>query len=260
MTIDKTILLTGASSGIGAATAQALAQAGARLVLVARDQTRLEQLARSLPGQPLVLPADLADPAAAAPLVAQTLAAYGTLDVLIHNAGVGLAAPVAELSPDDLSAALAVNLYGPLRLTQAALPQMRRGSQIVFVSSVVGLRALPYLSGYAASKAALDRLSEGLRVELRGRGIAVTLVRPGTTDTGFSQRRLGSGHEQRRVRRAGVPPERVARTIIAALRRRPRVAYVTLADRLQVLLSLCAPGLTDRLLGAAFRWEPGGKQ
>ncbi len=256
MKIDKAILITGASSGIGAAAACALAAAGARLALVARDRARLDELARTLPGRPLVLPADLADPAAAGPLVAQTLAGLGSLDVLIHNAGVGLAAPVAELGADDLGAALAVNLYGPLRLTQAALPHMQRGGQIVFVSSVVGLRALPYLSGYAASKAALDRLSEGLRVELRGRGIAVTLVRPGTTDTGFSQRRLGSGHERRRIRQAGVPPERVARTIVAAVRRRPRVAYVTLADRLQILFSLCAPGLTDRLLGAAFRWEP----
>jgi short-subunit dehydrogenase len=253
---DKTILITGASSGIGAATARALAQAGAQTVLTARDAARLEALAAELPGRPLVLPADLADPQTPARLVEQTLAARGSLDVVILNAGVGLAAPVAELRPEDLEAALAVNLFSPLRLTQAALPALRRArGQVVFVSSVVGLRALPYLSGYAASKAALDRLSEGLRVELRASGVAVTLVRPGTTRTGFSQRRLGQGRERRRFSPRGVPPERVAATILRAVQRRPRVAYVTLADRLQILFSLCLPGLADRLLGSAFTWE-----
>lgn len=257
MTLDKTILITGASSGIGAATARALAQAGARVALTARGAERLEALAAELPGRPLVLPADLADPHTPARLVEQTLAAAGGLDAVILNAGVGLAAPVADLRPEDLEALLAINLYSPLRLIQAALPALQRArGQVLLVSSVVGLRALPYLSAYAASKAALDRLSEGLRVELRDSGVAVTLVRPGTTRTAFSQHRLGQGRERRRLSPRGVPPERVAQTILRAVRRRPRVAYVTLADRLQVLLSLCLPRLTDRLLGAAFRWEP----
>lgn len=257
MTFDKTILITGASSGIGAATARTLAQAGARVVLTARGVERLEALAAELPGHPLVLPADLAEPQTPARLVEQTLAARTGLDVLILNAGVGLAAPVASLRPEDMQALLAINLYSPLRLIQAALPALQHArGQVVLVSSVVGLRALPYLSAYAASKAALDRLSEGLRVELRASGVAVTLVRPGTTQTEFGQHRLGQGQERRRFSPRGVAPERVAQTILRAVQRRPRVAYVTLADRLQVLLSLCLPGLADRLLGAAFRWEP----
>jgi short-subunit dehydrogenase len=137
------------------------------------------------------------------------------------------------------------------------MPHMRRQrrGQIINVSSVVGLRALPYLGGYAAAKAALDRLNEALRVELRGTGVAVTLLRPGSTSTGFSGRRLGRGRERRRATNRGVPPEAVAAAMLRAARREPRVAYVTLRDRLQVLLAAVAPGLTDLTLARAFSWE-----
>ncbi|HJZ49318.1 MAG TPA: SDR family NAD(P)-dependent oxidoreductase, partial [Roseiflexaceae bacterium] len=189
----KTVIITGASSGIGAATARAFVAAGANVALAARDETRLVSVATSLGKRALVVPTDVADHTAVEQLVARTVAAFGGLDILINNAGVGLAAPVAELQATDFERALAVDLLGPLVLTQAALPHMRRrgSGQLIYISSVVGLRALPYLGGYAAAKAALDRLTEALRVELRGSGIAVTLVRPGTTSTAFSQHRLG---------------------------------------------------------------------
>jgi short-subunit dehydrogenase len=253
----KSVIITGASSGIGAATARAFATAGAHVVLAARDATRLEQVARDLAGRALVVPTDVTDGAAVAALVARTVAALGGVDIVINNAGVGLAAPVAELSVEDFRQALAVDLFGPLALTQAALPHMRRRGhgQLIYVSSVVGMRAPPYLGGYAAAKAALDRLTESLRVELYGSGIAVTLVRPGTTRTGFTERRLGSGRERRRVNAPVATPERVAQAILRAAIREPRVAYVSWVDRLMVLFSLLAPGLADRLLRKAFTWE-----
>jgi short-subunit dehydrogenase len=238
------------------ATARAFAAAGARLILAARDPGRLQAAARDIPGA-LAIPTDVADPVQAAALVERAAAAFGGLDILISNAGVGLAAPVSELRAEDLRAALAVNLLGPLALTQAALPHMRsRGrGQVIFVSSVVGLRALPYLGGYAAAKAALDRLSEALRVELRGSGVAVTVVRPGTTATGFKEHRLGGGRERRRVRSRGVPPERVAQAILRAARREPRVAYVSWRERLTMLAGLLAPRLTDWMLARTFSWD-----
>jgi short-subunit dehydrogenase len=252
----KVVLITGASSGIGLATARVFAAAGALVVMSARGQARLDEAARSVP-RALALPADVADEAQARALVERTVQERGGIDILISNAGVGLAAPVAELGAEDLRAALAVNLLGPLALTQAALPHMRhRGrGQLIFVSSVVGLRALPYLGGYAAAKAALDRLTESLRVELRGTGVAVTLVRPGTTDTGFSERRLGSGRERRAVSRRGAPPERVADAILRGARREPRVAYTSWQDRLTVLAGLLFPRLTDRTLAQTFSWD-----
>jgi len=204
---NKVVIITGASAGIGAATAQLFAAAGARLVLAARSREPLERLAAALPGRPLVVPTDVADPAQCRALVSRTLEAHGRSDILINNAGVGLAGPVAELSPADLERALAVDLLGPLLLIQAALPGMRaQGSgQIINVSTVLAAQPLPYLGGYAAAKAALERLSEALRMELRGSGVAVSVVRPGTTRTGFGGNRLGSGSERRRVAPKGVP-------------------------------------------------------
>jgi serine 3-dehydrogenase (NADP+) len=256
----RVAMITGATSGIGLATARLFAEAGARLVLVARGAERLAEVAASLPGGGhLVVAADLGVPQATQDLADRALRECGCVDILINNAGVGLAAPVAELRAEDLLQAVRVNLLGPLALTQALLPAMRaRGrGQIMFVSSVVGLRALPYLGGYAATKAAIDRLSESLRVELRGSGVAVTLVRPGTTDTGFAERRLGQGREVRRAGARGATPAQVAGAILRAARREPRVAYVSWRDRLTVLAGLLAPGLTDRLLARSFSWERG---
>jgi short-subunit dehydrogenase len=255
---DKTVIITGASSGIGAATAQAFATAGANVVLAARDQAKLAAVADTIAGRTLIVPTDVSNRSAIERLVAETVATFGGVDIVINNAGVGLAAPVAAMSVSDFEQALAVDLFGPLILTQAALPHMRRdGGQLIFVSSVVGLRALPYLGGYAAAKAALDRLTEALRVELRDSGIAVTLVRPGSTRTGFSQNRLGSGRERRHVSARAATPEQVARTILKAAVREPRVAYVGLTDRLTLAFSLLAPQLTDWMLGRAFEWREG---
>ena len=258
----KVVIITGASSGIGAATAQAFSTAGARVVLAARDAAKLEAVAHGLVAPALVVPTDVADRAAVAALVERTAETFGGVDIVINNAGVGLAAPVAELAFDDFQQALAVDLFGPLALTQAALPHMRRrnpegrkGGQLIYVSSVVGLRALPYLGGYAATKAALDRLTESLRVELRGSGVAVTLVRPGTTRTGFAEHRLGSGHERRRIQPRAAPPDQVAHVILRSAIREPRVAYVAWADRLTVLFSLLAPRLADWMLARSFQWE-----
>jgi short-subunit dehydrogenase len=255
---DKTVIITGASSGIGAATARAFAAAGANVVLAARDEAKLAAVAGTLAGGALIVPTDVSDHSAIKRLVSETVTTFGGVDIVINNAGVGLAAPVAEISVNDFEQALAVDLFGPLALTQAALPHMRRdGGQLIYVSSVVGLRALPYLGGYAAAKAALDRLTEALRVELRDSGITVTLVRPGSTRTGFSENRLGSGREQRRVKARATTPEHVARAILKAAVREPRVAYVSLTDRLTLAFSLLAPQLTDWMLGRAFKWREG---
>jgi len=255
---DKTVIITGASSGIGAATAQAFAAAGANVVLAARDQVKLAAVADTINGRTLIVPTDVSDRSAIERLVAETVMTFGGVDIVINNAGVGLAAPVAAMSVNDFEQALAVDLFGPLMLTQAALPHMRRdGGQLIFVSSVVGLRALPYLGGYAAAKAALDRLTEALRVELRDSGITVTLVRPGSTRTGFSQNRLGSGRERRRISARAATPEQVARAILKAAVREPRITYVSLTDRITLAFSLLAPQLTDWMLGRAFEWREG---
>lgn len=206
---NRVVIITGASSGIGAAAAKQFASAGAIVVLVARSREPLERLAATLPGRPLVIAADVSDAAQCRALVQQVAAERGGPDILINNAGVGLAGPVEQIAAADLERALAVDTLGPLHLMQAVVPLMRarKRGQIINVSSVLSVQPLPYLGGYAAAKAALERLSEALRMELRGSGIAVTVLRPGTTKTEFSSRRLGSGRERRRVRSRGVRPK-----------------------------------------------------
>ncbi len=252
-----TVMITGASSGIGEAAARAFAAAGATVVLAARSADTLERLAAELPGDPLVIPTDVSVPEQAHHLVEETLAQRGAIDILVNNAGIGVIAPVEQLSPADLERVLSVNLFGALYPIQAVVPAMRQRQRghIINVSSVVGRYALPYAGGYAASKAALDRLTEALRIELRGSGIIVTLVCPGTTRTAFTARRMGQGRERRRMVSRGVAPEQVAAVLVRAAQRRPRVAYVTLRDRLQLGLTALAPSLVDRLLSWTFRWE-----
>lgn len=252
---NRVVIITGASSGIGAAAARAFSSAGARVVLAARDAGRLDAVAAGLNGPALCVPTDVADRDAAFALAEAARQQFGQIDVVVHNAGLGLSSPVEQLAAADVERAFAVNLLGPLHLVQATLPHMQRGSQQVIVSSVVGWRSLPYQGAYAGSKAALDRMAEALRVELRPRGIGVTLVRPGTTATEFGTRKIGAGHEHRRVSTRGVPPEQVAAVIVRATDQRKRVAYVRLADRLNVLVSLLLPGVTDWALGRAIQWR-----
>jgi short-subunit dehydrogenase len=253
----KVVIVTGASSGIGAAAAQAFAAAGAKVVLAARSADKLQALAAQIPGETLVVPTDVSDAAAVQNLVERTVERFGGIDIVLNNAGVGLAAPVADISVEDLQRAFAVDVYGPILLTQAALPYLRQRErgQLIYVSSVVGWRSLPFLGGYAAAKSALDRLVEALRTELRGSSIAVTLVRPGTTDTAFTESRLGQGSERRQMKTAAATPAQVARTIVRAAEREPREAYVTFGDFARVWLALLFPGITDRTLAGSFTWD-----
>lgn len=253
---DRVVIITGASSGIGAATARCFAAAGAHLVLAARSQEALTQMAADLP-QALAVPTDVSDPEACTRLVERAVATYGQVDILINNAGIGLTGPVTRLARADLERVLAVDLLGPIWLTQAVVPVMRAGGrgQIINVSSVLAVQPLPFLGGYAAAKAALEQISNALRIELHGSGIAVTVVRPGTTRTDFNQRRLGRGRERRRIAPPGVPPEVVARTILRAARAEPRLAYVSWSDRLALCIGRLFPGLIDAILARTFVWE-----
>jgi short-subunit dehydrogenase len=250
-------LITGASSGIGAAAAQAFDAAGASVVLVARNAPALQTVAATLHNNPLVIPTDVSDRAQVFAMVEQVLSTRGRIDILINNAGIGLAGPVEGLRPDDLTRTFAVDLLGPLHTIQAIVPPMRRQQrgQIINISSVLSAQVLPYLGGYAAAKAALDRLSEALRIELKGTGITVTVFRPGTTRTAFRERRLGQGSEQRRIAPRGVPPERVAAALVQAAQREPRLAYTSLSDRLTLWAAALAPALVERLLARSITWN-----
>lgn len=248
---DKVAVVTGASSGIGEATARALAGRGAAVVLAARNEEKIRFLAREISasgGRALAVRTDVADETSIGQMVERSVGEFGSVDVLVNNAGLGLSGRVEDLRADDLRYLFEVNLVGPLRCVQAALPHMRQGGSIINVSSVVGKRAIPKVGGYCATKSALNALSDALRVEVAGRGISVTSVYPGTTRTAFRENSRRSKDEERGWRPKGVTPERVAEKIVAAAERGGREVYVTAPDRIFVAATMLAPGLFDLVL------------
>lgn len=214
----RTVIVTGASSGIGAATARLLHQAGAHPVLAARRGDRLESLGKELDGG-LAVPTDVTDRAAIQRLVAATLDRYGRIDGLVNNAGVSLHTPLDELDLDEFTHALALNVVSVVAMTQAVLPAMRaqRSGRIVNISSGTTRMVLPGIGGYAATKSALNMLTSIFREELRADAIAVSLVLPSLTATEF-----GGGHyqpgQQLRPGMIAHSPEYVAQVIVRALR------------------------------------------
>ncbi|WP_407572447.1 SDR family oxidoreductase [Deinococcus altitudinis] len=184
----KVALITGASSGIGAATALALAQEGAAVALVARRQDRLEELAKTITaagGKAEVIALDIADPAQAQEAAARTVSTLGGLDILVNNAGIMLLGPVAGADPSDFSRMLDINVLALMNLTHEALKTMtpQKSGHIVNISSVSGRGAGPTSAGYSATKWAVGGFSEGLRQEVRQSNVRVTVIEPGVVAT-----------------------------------------------------------------------------
>lgn len=249
---DKVAIVTGASSGIGEATARALAARGAAVVLAARDENKLRALEgeiRATGGHALRIKTDVSDRGSVEELIEKTITGFGALDMLVNNAGVGLSGRVAELRVEDLRDVFEVNLIGPLNCIQAALPHLGAGGSIINVSSVVGKRAIPKVGGYCASKFALNALSDALRVEVANRDITVISVYPGTTQTAFRDNSRRTKDEQRGWRPPGVTPDKVAEKIARAAENGGRDVYVRFSDRLFVAGTTLLPGVTDRVLG-----------
>jgi len=185
-------IVTGASSGIGEATARALAQEGATIVLVARRRERLESLAAELTAlgtKVQVVVADLATKEGAQQCIDDAVREQGRLDILINNAGVMYLSPIDKSDPDDWDAMIRVNLLGAMITSRAALTPMRaqKSGHIVNVSSVSGRFAGPNQGGYNATKWGLNGFSEALRREVNTDGIKVTLIEPGVVRTELTE-------------------------------------------------------------------------
>ena len=256
MVVEKTLrgkvaVVTGASSGIGEATARELAWRGAAVVLVARSGEKLAVLERGISasgGRAVSVPTDVSDVGSVRTMVERAVDEFGGVGVLVNNAGLGLSGRVAELRAEDLRYVFEVNLIGALNCIQAVLPHMSPGGRIINVSSVVGKRAIPKVGGYCATKSALNALTDALRVEVAGKGVTVTSVYPGTTSTAFKENSRRTGDEERGWRPGGVTPEKVAEKIARAAEKGDRDVYVTFRDRLFVAGTALFPGLADRIL------------
>jgi short-subunit dehydrogenase len=233
---NKVVVITGASSGIGLATARACASTGATVVLAARSAEKLAQVAAELERggyQALAVPADMTRQPEVERLVAEAVRKFGRIDVLINNAGQAATGTAAEGSPDDYRSVIELNMLGPLYAIQAAVPAMRRngGGIIVNISSMTSKMAIPGLGLYASTKAALNVLSATARAELAGDNIRVITVYPRMTATDFGKNSIGDSEARGRQRapRPGVPidsPEYVAQKILEAVRAEPAEQYM----------------------------------
>src|SRR5919197_6666305 len=186
---DRAVLITGGSRGLGLQLARQFGLEGARVLLAARDQAELDRARDDLRERGIeasTFACDLTDRAQAERLVDQVVQRYGTIDVLVNNAGIIQVGPLEHMRPSDFEEAMAVHFWGPLHTILAAIPVMRRqgGGRIVNISSIGGKVGVPHLVPYCASKFALTGLSDSLRGELAKHRIYVTTVCPGMMRTG----------------------------------------------------------------------------
>jgi NAD(P)-dependent dehydrogenase (short-subunit alcohol dehydrogenase family) len=247
------VVVTGASSGIGRATALELARRGACVVLAARSRDALQDLAGDLEasgGAALAVPTDVRDQAAVVELAARAVDRFGRIDVWVNNAGVYLLGSVEETPPEAYRQVLETNFFGSVHGARAVLPHFRRqgGGVLINVASVYSRVAGPYLSAYVASKHAVRALSESLRQELRGvEGVRVCTVSPSAIATPLF------GHAANYTGRAVkppppvYPPQRVAAAIVRSALRPRRERIVGNAGRQLNLLRWTAPGLYERV-------------
>jgi NAD(P)-dependent dehydrogenase (short-subunit alcohol dehydrogenase family) len=238
------VFITGASGGIGRATAEAFLRDGARVAACARGEIRgLDALC---------LRCDVRKREDVRRAVAAVVEKFGALHVLVNNAGFGVYGSVEETSDEDLEDLLRTNVLGPWYAVQAALPHLKASrGQVINVSSSLGRAAIPYMAGYCMSKFALHALSISLRVELKPLGIRVIEVGPGLTATGFQKnaRLRGVSRPMAPENKKGWPPEKVARAILSASRRGKREAWLTMDARAFITMQEWFPRLTDWGLG-----------
>ncbi|MDR7483124.1 MAG: SDR family oxidoreductase [Armatimonadota bacterium] len=255
----RVVIVTGASSGIGEATARAFGRAGDRVVLVARRADRLQQLAAGLPDA-LVVPADLTRAGDVERVASATRERYGRIDVLVNNAGLGRYDWLEHLPVAEIESQLQVNLLAPILLSRAVLPVMlaQRRGVIVNVGSVAGRIATPTMSIYNAAKFGLDGFSEALRREVGPQGVHICVITPGPVEgtefgahgaTGRGLRAVRGRWRQLRWLRTDA--DRVAAAIVQlADRPQPRRVLPGIY-RAMIAVNTLAPGLVDRIVGRA---------
>jgi serine 3-dehydrogenase (NADP+) len=256
---DAVFVISGASAGIGAALAHELATQGARLVLIARRADALRDIQQQLPhpSNHQIIIGDISNRDTMDRAVACAMTVFGRIDGVICNAGVGLSAPVAQIHIADFQESINTNIYGVLHMIQVSMPvfMQQQHGQIVVVSSVVGVQGLPYSGGYCATKGAIERLCDALRIELLDTGISLTVVRPGTVTTEFTQRRYGLNREVRSPGHTGIPAALAARRIVAGIQQRKRYVYTRWQDRVLLWGSQIVAPLSDRVLARSIRWR-----
>jgi short-subunit dehydrogenase len=258
----RRIILTGASEGIGRALALALARAKTRVVLAARDASRLESLARecrAAGGEAHAMPTDVANAHDCEWLVGESVRLLGGIDVLVNNAGITMWSRFDALKDLEVfERLLEVNYLAPVRLTSLALPHLKTSKGlIVAVSSLAGLTGVPERTAYSGSKHALIGFCDSLRIELAGSGVDVCVVAPDFVVTETHKRATGPDGqplgESPMVQSKIMTADQCAARIVKAIDKRERQVIMSARGRLGRWLKLLAPGLIDRIAAKAIR-------
>lgn len=270
----KVVLITGGSRGLGLALAREFALEGARIALCARDHDELERAKRDLVGQGadvFTMPCDLRDRKQIEDTVLAVQMHFGTIDVLVNNAGIIQVGPMETMTHDDYEEAMTTHFWAPLHATLAALPEMgrKKSGRIVNIASIGGKTSVPHMLPYSASKFALVGLSEGLRAELVKHGIYVTTVCPGLVRSGSHLHATFKGQHRKEYTMftlAGTTPgfsqsaDRVARQIVAACKNGDAELLPGLPAKIGTAVHGLFPGLTADLWSVVNRAlpKPGG--
>jgi short-subunit dehydrogenase len=259
--LNKTVIITGASAGIGRSLAIALAQQGANLVLAARDQTALATVVTACidaGGQAIAVATDVTQSQACQQLIEQTIATFGQIDVLVNNAGISMLTRFDQVT--DLSIferVMQVNYLGAVYCTHYALPYLKASrGLLVAISSLCGKTAIPTRTGYVASKHAMQGFFDTLRIELQDSGVDVLVVSPGFVATDIRQRALGAdgqslGQSPRDESQGNMSVAECVRQILRAMERRQRDHAMTWKGKLIPWAKLLVPKFVDRLSAQA---------
>lgn len=259
----KTIVITGASSGIGAELAVALASRGANLVLAARSEESLGQVKQRCEqagARAITVATDVVDPEACRRMVERAVEAFGGIDILVNNAGTSMWARFEEVTDLSLYERLMrVNYLGAVYCTHHALPHIKaRKGLLVAISSLTGKTGVPTRTAYAASKHAMQGFFDSLRVELLDTGVDVLVVSPGFVATDIRARALGPDgkplqESKRDESRGTMDVHTCVAQIMRAIERRERELVMTARGKLGLFLKLVAPGLVDRMASRLVR-------
>ncbi len=250
---DARAIVTGASSGIGREVARQLARQGAKVVLTARRQDRLEELARQIAaeaGRAECVAGDITDPAVRARAIETAQASFGGLDILVNNAGVGAMGLFDGADPQRVRRLMEVNFFALVEMTRLALPLLKRGRRpiVVNVSSILGHRGVPHNSEYSASKFAVRGFSESIRAEWAAAGIDVLVVSPGTTETEFFDKVIEHTGAPTWPEHTAVTAASVARQIVRAIRRGQHEIIPYRWGKVLCWLNRLSPRLVDGLM------------
>jgi len=261
---SRIVLVTGASSGIGAELALQFAAAGARVALAARDVPRLEDVAarcRAAGGEAFVIGADVSIEHSCRAIIERTVAHYGGIDVLVNNAGLGSSGRFEDVT--DLSifeTLMRVNYLGSVWCTAHALPHLKKSRGIIVaISSLAGLTGVPGRTAYGATKHAMAGFFDSLRIELAGTGVDVTVIYPGFVFSEINRRALstdGSPFGDRGYKRQQgetMATDECCRLILTAVARRDRELVMTWRGKMGRIVKLMSPALVDRMVRGATR-------